>query len=482
MAAAVLLESKCVSLHSDELQMNACIAAREAAEIQRTAAYSQKLTPKRSGIRSIPLLSSTPKYNRQPLSPEKSEDSVRHPNSSKTPPTGSTTSRPLRARIRSKQNVQESPSTSQPVKRRRKTTLVPVESPQEEPSEESQTPCETSSDLSIELSQREATLSLFLEEEEEDEEELPSFLWQEIKRPLSFTEGLCVWCKLRKYPYWPAVIKSVNQKSKKASIVFIDTFLNDQKRTIKGISVSLRNLKHFDCEEFSNLVELAKEKYGSSITWSLDLISDYQIRLGCGSFSGTFIDFYAADISLPVRKNLSEGKSLLTFPGQEILAELSDVQTEDVVEEKHHEVLSKKILPDRTKAARTHANKKLVDFIIKKKVERHLLGILSGRESSKWMQAFLKPFQRVACPVYLEDEEQVDQVFQYLDKLCKNSENSCADLLQGDRIRLILDVLLPERAEEKYRRGPCFSNRERQEFDMMIEEQMKLKQIPPPQS
>lgn len=104
-----------------------------------------------------------------------------------------------------------------------------------------------SSDLSIELSLQEEphplNHSVFMQEEEEedqddDEEELPSFLQQDNKsernplcmcmciciflanaliylaneiwfpEPLSISEGLCVWCKLRKYPYWPAVVST----------------------------------------------------------------------------------------------------------------------------------------------------------------------------------------------------------------------------------------------------------------------------------
>ncbi|KTF85991.1 hypothetical protein cypCar_00009355, partial [Cyprinus carpio] len=281
-----------------------------------------------------------------------------------------------------------------------------------------------SSDLSIELSLQEKphplNSSLFMEEEDldDDDEELPSFLQQDNKK------GLCVWCKLRKYPYWPAVVKSVNHKNKKASIVFIDCYLIDQKRNRKGFSVSLRNLKPFDCEECEHLVDIAKERFGNAVTWSLELISDYRIRIGCGSFSGSFIEYCAADISCPVRRKYSEGKSVLTFPSQGILGvqcDSSENNIEDIIVEEQDELLSKKVLPDRSKAARNRANKQLVDFIIRRKVENRLLAIIYA--------------------------------------------------IAG------VHKLSLELAEEKYRRGPCFSNRERQEFDMMIEQQVKLKEI-----
>ncbi|KAG1934855.1 PWWP domain-containing DNA repair factor 3B isoform X2 [Pimephales promelas] len=490
---------------------------------------SRPSTPKRSCVQSRPLLSSTPNSDLHPLSPKRTENSctpqshqkvkvsslVKSPLPEATPSRPQRIAGPGRPRGRKKKNVLEQPSASSPVKRCRKRATSPVKSSEGEPSFETQ-PCiesqepeplksdqTMSPDLSIELSLQEEphplNHSVFMQEEEDqddDEEELPSFLQQDNKKPLSISEGLCVWCKLRKYPYWPAVVKSVNHKTKKASIVFIDCYLIDQKRIRKGFSVPLRNLKRFNCDEFENLVDLAKEKYGSAITWSLELISDYRIRIGCGSFSGSFIEYCAADISCPVRRKYSEKKSVLTFPSQEILGEecdSSDNNMEDIVLEEQDELLTKKVLPDRSKAARNRANELLIDFIIRQKVEKRLLAVISGHETSKWMQALQKP-SRPVVDVYLEDEEQVDKVYRYLNKVCDSAPqiNTCLENIQVDRIRLILDVLLPEaiihaiagvhklsleKAEEKYRRGPCFSNRERQEFDMMIEQQMKLKEI-----
>ncbi|KAI2667729.1 PWWP domain-containing DNA repair factor 3B [Labeo rohita] len=497
---------------------------------------SVPLTPKRGRPRTRPLISSPLTLGLQPLSPKRAKNSciphaqqnVKESSLVKTPPINGTPSRRVkpqrfaaagRPRGRKKKNMVEQSIAPPPVKRCRKSATSPLKSTQEEPSVETlpinkacfetqlpepqESDQNVSSDLSIELSLQEEphplNNSLFMEEEEDlddDDEELPSFLQQDSKKPLSISEGLCVWCKLRKYPYWPAVVKSVNHKNKKASIVFIDCYVNDQKRIRKGFSVSLRTLKPFDCEEYEKLVDIAKETYGNAITWALELISDYRIRIGCGSFSGSFIEYCAADISFPVRRKYSEGTSVMTFPIQEILSEQCDnpdSNIEDIVVEEQDELLSKKVLPDRSKAARNRANKQLVDFIIRRKVENRLLAVISGRESSKWMQALQRP-SRPVVDIYLEDEEQVDKVYRYLDKVCDGAPqiNTCLENIQADRIRLILDVLLPEaiiyaiagvyklsleKAEEKYRRGPCFSNRERQEFDMMIEQQMKLKEI-----
>ncbi|KAL7879351.1 hypothetical protein SRHO_G00016050 [Serrasalmus rhombeus] len=359
-----------------------------------------------------------------------------------------------------------------------------------------------SSDLSIELSLMEEpeminhSLSLQEDEEEEDEEELPSFLEQTNNQPSSIREGQCVWYKLRKYPFWPAIVKSVNHKNKKASIVFIDNFLFDKKRLKKGFNVSLRTLKPFDCKECDQLVDIAKEGYGASFTWCLELISDYRIRIGCGSFAGSFFEYFADDISCPVRMRYPEGSSELAFPSQQLLSEEQDdeeEQAEEPDEEQNRqpdEGHSKKLLPDRALAARNRANEKLVEFIVKKRgAENRLKAVISGQEPSKWLQA-LQSYSRSVGGLYLEDDRQVDKVYSYLDKLCEAAVKTSTRVENTDRIRFILDVLLPEaiiyaiagvdrlsldKAEEKYRRGPQHSNREREEFDMMIEQQMRVK-------
>ncbi|XP_060783176.1 uncharacterized protein si:dkey-127k13.1 isoform X2 [Neoarius graeffei] len=357
----------------------------------------------------------------------------------------------------------------------------------------------STSDLSIELSLQEDRLShthsLSLEEEDEEEdEELPSFFQQIRQKPSSIREGLCVWCKLRKYPFWPAMVKSVNRKTKKASIVFIDRFLFDKKRICKGLSVSLRTLKPFDCEESRHFVDMAKEKYGESITWSMKLISDYRIRLGCGSFVGSIIEYIADDISYPLRSEYSKASSDLPCPTQSLMeqqdgdSELQDLEEHSDFQDVHME---KKVLPDRTQAARNRANQRLVDFIVRKRgAENRLLEVISGQEASRWLQALYSSSRLEVEQLYLEDEEQVDEVYRYLKELCERAAKANPALENSDWIRFILDVLFPEalicaiaavdclsldKAEEKFRQGPRHSNRERQEFDLMIEQQMKLK-------
>lgn len=322
-------------------------------------------------------------------------------------------------------------------------------------------------------------LSALLDEEEE-EEELPSVL--SYQEPQTIEEGILVWCKLRGYPYWPAVVKNVKQKRRKACVLLIEKSTNDKK---KGFSVSLKKLKHFDCEEKQDLIERAKEKYRQEIEWCIRLISDYRIRLGCHSFTGSFLEYFAADISYPVRKEAFQSSAQKTLPNK----------AEGALEGSSLGISPRKpprkLLPDRTRAARDKANKKIVDFIVKNKgAEEHLLAILKSRKESRWLKGFLNSRRHMTCiETYLEDEEQLDLVVNYLKEVyCEtNAENLHQ---RGDGIKFISDVLLPEaiicaisavdnidykKAEEKYIKGPSLSKREREIFDEEILERKKRK-------
>ncbi|KFZ50361.1 PWWP domain-containing protein MUM1 [Antrostomus carolinensis] len=340
-----------------------------------------------------------------------------------------------------------------------------------------------SPDLSSKIASLESLsrLSALLDQEEEDEE-LPSILSHQ--EPQSIEEGILVWCKLRRYPYWPAVVKRVKRKCRKACVLFIEGNTNDKK---KGFSVPLKNLKHFDCEEKQDLIERAKENYRQEIEWCVRLISDYRIRVGCHSFTGSFLEYFAADISYPVRKEGYHSLVQMTFPNA---AEEDDV--EESPSETSPQKPAKKLLPDRTRAARDKANKKIVEFIVKTKgAEEHLLSILKSRKPSRWLKEFLNSSQYMTCvETYLEDEEQIDLVVNYLKEVYHEIDTENLYHVERDRIKFISDVLLPEaiiyaisvvddidykKAEEKYIKGPAVSKREREMFDEEIIERKKWK-------
>ncbi|XP_014833707.1 PREDICTED: PWWP domain-containing protein MUM1-like isoform X1 [Poecilia mexicana] len=354
-----------------------------------------------------------------------------------------------------------------------------------------------SSDLSIELHHDEEQLpSLPLQEnesEDEEEEDLPSFLMQKNNKPPSITEGAFVWGRCRNYPYWPALVKNVNRRQKKASVMFVDqAFTGIQKQ--KGFTLPLRTLKPFDCEEADELMQKAKESYEAAITWSLEFIEDYRMRIACGSFSGSFIEYCNHDMSYPVRRKYPQAASeRLTITSDVVMEEPCEHHQEDSVGEKHKDVstCSKRLLPDRTHAAHNRANEKLVHFIVKQRmVEKRLLAVIRGQQESRWLRSFLSAKRRRVVNIYLEDDQQLDRVYWYLNELYAKAvpkSPRLADVKSMERVPFVLDVLLPEaiiyaiagvdnvsvkKAEEKYLKGRCISNRERQEFDLMIERQM----------
>ncbi|NXB25869.1 MUM1 protein, partial [Rhagologus leucostigma] len=321
---------------------------------------------------------------------------------------------------------------------------------------------------------------------DEEEENFPSVLSH--REPKFFEEGMLVWCKLRRYPYWPAVVKAVKRKHRRACVLFIDGTTNEKK---KGFSVSLKSLKHFDCEEKQELIERAKENYSREIEWCLQLILDYRIRVGCHSFTGSFLEYFAADISYPVRKEGYQSVVQMAFPNTE--EEGAGESSSDTSPQKP----PRKLLPDRTRAARDRENKKLVEFIVKTKgAEEHLLGILKSGKQSRWLKKFLNSSRYMTCvETYLEDEEQLDLVVGYLKEVYREMDTKNLHQILGDGIRFISDVLLPEaiicaiaavddidyeKAEEKYIKGPPVSKRERELFDEQILGSKKLKTEPEP--
>ncbi|XP_042833483.1 PWWP domain-containing DNA repair factor 3A isoform X4 [Panthera tigris] len=274
-------------------------------------------------------------------------------------------------------------------------------------------------------------------DEEEDEEEPPRILL--YHEPRSFEVGMLVWLKHQKYPFWPAVVKSVRRREKKASVLFIEGHMDPKGR---GITVSLRRLKHFDCKEKQELLNEAKEDFDQAIGWCVSLITDYRVRLGCGSFAGSFLEYYAADISYPVRKSIQQDVLGTRFP------QLSKGDPEEPVtgSPQGRRRPRRKVLPDRSRAARDRANQKLVEYIVKARgAEGHLRAILRNRKPSRWLKTFLNSGQYVTCvETYLEDEEQLDLVVKYLQGVYQETGSRVLARINADRIRFVLDVLLPE--------------------------------------
>ncbi|XP_072338256.1 PWWP domain-containing DNA repair factor 3B-like isoform X2 [Scyliorhinus torazame] len=329
------------------------------------------------------------------------------------------------------------------------------------------------------------------EENDDEDENLPSILLHQEQ--WSVAEGMLVWCKFQKYPHWPAVVRNVKSRLKKASILFVDEHIIDAEKNKKGFTVSVRTLKPFDCENRHQLTAAARHIYKTSIDWCVALIDDYRIRRGCGSFTGSFVEYCTAELSIPVRKSFAQDPSLMTFPYTSIANQVEEGLTDseyDITPTRQQP--TKKLLPDRKKAARDRANEKLVQFIVKARgAERHLQAIIKGLKHSRWLEVFQTRIRNSSViDTYLEDDWQVDQVVNYLKTVCEMSVST--KLLEDyERSRFILDVLLPEaiicaiaeveqmsvqKAEEKYMKGPLHSEREVEHFNKEIEKEMKLKQ------
>ncbi|XP_054437789.1 LOW QUALITY PROTEIN: PWWP domain-containing DNA repair factor 4 [Pteronotus mesoamericanus] len=298
------------------------------------------------------------------------------------------------------------------------------------------------------------------------------------QEPCPIERGVMVWFKFQNHPFWPAVVKSVSHTEQTARVLLIDANMLPER---SGIRVPLRRLKHLDCKEKEKLMKRARKVYEQSANWCFSLISHYREGLGRGSFAGSFLDYYAADISYPVRKAIQEGDLEIDFPKVNY-ADLEDSEDESSVGGKRP---CKKILPDRMRAARDRDNQKLVDFIVKRKgADSHLLDIVKGRKQSRWLVSFLNSSRYVICvETYLEDEDQLDVVVRHLQEIYKQIDKKALTLTRDDKVSFVLEVLLPEaiicsiaaldgldykKAEEKYLQGPPVHYREKELFDKNI--------------
>uniref|UniRef100_A0A673UYI6 Uncharacterized protein n=1 Tax=Suricata suricatta TaxID=37032 RepID=A0A673UYI6_SURSU len=239
---------------------------------------------------------------------------------------------------------------------------------------------------------------------------------------------------------------------------------------MSGIRVPLRRLKHLDCHEKEKLIRRAKKGSEQGVSWCLSPIARYRERLTRGSSVGSFLDYYAADTTYPIRKAFQDGDLEIDFPKVNY-ADLEDSEEETSVDGKRP---CKKILPDRMKAAQDRANQKLVDYIVKRKGSgHHLLAILQGRKH-KYV---------ICVETYLEDEDQLDVVVEHLLEIYKQTDKKALSLVRDDKVSFVLEVLLPEaiicsiaaldgldykEAEKKYLQGPSVHYREKEVFDSNI--------------
>ncbi|XP_034976483.2 PWWP domain-containing DNA repair factor 3A isoform X1 [Zootoca vivipara] len=342
---------------------------------------------------------------------------------------------------------------------------------------------------------------------DDEDEELPSILLR--PEPCTIKAGMLVWCKMARQPFWPAVVKRVQQKARKANVILIQDTLG---MNSKGFSTSFRNLKHYECKEKGKLIARAKETHPQDIDWCITLITDYLVRVGCESFTGSFLEYYAHEMSYCVRTGILHEPPQETFPETEEAApELADPEEADPEEADPGELPSepsptkppKKVLPDRARAARDKANERIVEFIVKSKgADDHLRSILRSKKPSRWLNDFFVDRPYLPCmEVYLEDDHQLELVLDYLRGVYQEADPKVLPKVSMDSIKFILDVLFPEaiiyaisavdhidykKAEEIYLRGPLVSQREKEIFEEEILEAKRRKNLqskrPPPEA
>lgn len=76
-----------------------------------------------------------------------------------------------------------------------------------------------------------------------------------------------------------------------------------------------------------------------------------------------------------------------------------------------------------------------------------LQAVIRGQEQSRWLRAFLNAKRRRVVNPYLEDDQQLDQVYRYLNELYTTTvaTSPClAEVKQMEPVPFVLDVLLPE--------------------------------------
>ncbi|XP_063101677.1 PWWP domain-containing DNA repair factor 4-like [Cavia porcellus] len=314
--------------------------------------------------------------------------------------------------------------------------------------------------------------------------------------PATIARGSVVWYKCAEHPFWPAVVTSVSLSRQMARVLLIEANLCGER---SGIRVPLGRLKPLDCEEKAKLVRRASRAFGPSLAWCLSLVAHYREGLARGSFRGSFLEYYAADASYPLRRALRGGPGLLPLCFPEVhYSDLEDSEEEEQEkEDSPHpnqalglKVPRKRLLPDRTRAVRDRTNQKIVDFIVKTKgTDCHLLDIVQGRKPSRWLEAFLQERRYLVCmETYLEDDDQLLLVARHLQRLFERTEEPMLALRAVDKVRLVMEVLLPEAvicsiatlegldyhgAQEKFLRGPLVHPREKELFDRKIRRERK---------
>lgn len=84
-----------------------------------------------------------------------------------------------------------------------------------------------------------------------------------------------------------------------------------------------------------------------------------------------------------------------------------------------------------------------------------LQAVIRGQQESRWLRSFLSAKRRRVVNIYLEDDQQLDRVYWYLNELYAKAvpkSPRLADVKSMEHVPFVLDVLLPEVREDSHYR------------------------------
>ncbi|CAH1796025.1 unnamed protein product [Owenia fusiformis] len=273
----------------------------------------------------------------------------------------------------------------------------------------------------------------------------------DISRPV-IAKGDLVWVKVKKVPFWPAVVKNVYKKGKRISLAFIGYEKPERYRVNYN---KQKVIPYFDVkeEQFNEFKEEAlKSHWGSDFENCLNLVEDFVRRRGLGEETRSTLEFFYTDME-ESDPSSDEGRELTPErqPSESRLAESGDSEEEGETEEKAAEstpTLSQKALI--SQSIRTKSGQKLVDFIkTDTRVKDRLMNIKQGKIESQLHQEFsapeVKKRSKILAGIGPLQEHQVEDVVMFLMEMYPKPPNkSMVCDMNTDIMSYIQSVWYPE--------------------------------------
>lgn len=296
-----------------------------------------------------------------------------------------------------------------------------------------------------------------------DFDDLPPAFDTPSKKKYGFTDDDVVWVEWKNL-HWPALVRKIYMKQKKASIMFIDSPCGKK----PGIRVPIKKISTFDNAE-RNKKFLSAGRLTSNADTLVKAVQKAEdflrkrclgINITSAQFFGNLDDFsdYISDIgsstgtlsepdSLVRERHLSEvSSSRSVSPAlrltQEEQAKDNEIMSNDSTEISDPEALA------RRKERRKHQNAKLLQCIKAGKIETHLVGVYRNTIPSERHKLFhssvaseRNKLKHVSWFGPIDDEEQQEEIYDYCLQLFKSS---CEYKETFDVVAYMFEVWVPE--------------------------------------